>query len=104
MAKYHGYIGYGVDTETYPGVWEDVITERDYTGDVLKNRTNIQQNATVSASLTLNNYFSIIGDEFAFDNVYSIRYVTYLNKKFKVTGVEIERPRLILTVGGLYNG
>lgn len=104
MAKYHGYVGYGEDKETYPGVWEEVITEREYTGDVIKSRTNIQQTTTVSASLTLNNNFSILGDEFAFDNLYNIRYVTYSNKKFKVTGVEPERPRLILTVGGLYNG
>lgn len=104
MARYRVCIGYGIDTETYPGVWEEVIVERMYTGDIIKNKTNIQQSTTVSATITINNQFSIIGDSYAFENIFSIRYITYLNKKFKVTGVEIEGHRLLLVVGGMYNG
>ena len=104
MTKYHGYVGYAVDVEAYPGVWEEQITEHEYFGDVIKNRMNVQQTTTVNAGITISNSISIIGDPFAYDNFYAIRYVTYLGKKWSVTSIEINRPRLILTLGGIYNG
>ena len=103
MTKYHGYVGYAVDVEAYPGVWEEQITEHEYFGDVIKNRVNIQQSNTVNAGITINNNISIIGDPFAYENFYAIRYATYLGKKWNVTSVEVSRPRLILTLGGIYN-
>lgn len=103
MTKYHGYVGYAVDVEAYPGVWEEQITEHEYFGDVIKNRLNIQQSNTVNAGITINNNISIIGDPFAYENFYAIRYATYLGKKWNVTSVEVSRPRLILTLGGIYN-
>ena len=103
MTKYHGYVGYAVDVEAYPGVWEEQITEHEYFGDVIKNRVNIQQSNTVNAGITINNNISIIGDPFAYENFYAIRYATYLGKKWTVTSVEVSRPRLILTLGGIYN-
>ena len=103
MARYHGYVGYAIDVEAYPGVWEEQISEHEYFGDVLKNRINIQQGSVVNAKITISNSISIIADPFAFEHVYSMRYVTYLGKKWSILNVSIERPRLILTLGGLYN-
>ncbi len=104
MAKYHGYVGYAIDVEAYPGVWEEQITEHEYYGDVIKNKTSVQQNTTINAGIDIRNNISIIGDPFAYENFYAIRYVSYLGKKWKVSSIEIERPRLILTLGGIYNG
>ena len=104
MTKYHGYVGYAVDVEAYPGVWEEQITEHEYFGDVIKNRMNLQQNNVVNAGITINNSISIVGDPFAYENFYAIRYATYLGKKWTVTSVEVARPRLILTLGGVFNG
>lgn len=103
MAKYHGYVGYAIDVEAYPGVWEEQISEHEYFGDVLKNRINMQQGSVVNAKITISNSISIIADPFAFEHVYAMRYVTYLGKKWSILNVSIERPRLILTLGGLYN-
>ena len=103
MARYHGYVGYAIDVEAYPGVWEEQISEHEYFGDVLKNRINIQQNSNVNAKITISNSISIIADPFAYEHVYAMRYVTYLNKKWTITNIDIQRPRLILTIGGLYN-
>lgn len=103
MARYHGYVGYAVDVEAYPGVWEEQISEHEYFGDVLKNRINMQQGSVVNAKITISNSISIIADPFAFEHVYAMRYVTYLGKKWSIVNVSIERPRLILTLGGLYN-
>ena len=103
MARYHGYVGYAIDVEAYPGVWEEQISEHEYFGDVLKNRINMQQGSVVNAKITISNSISIIADPFAFEHVYAMRYVTYLDKKWSIVNVSIERPRLILTLGGLYN-
>ena len=103
MARYHGYVGYAIDVEAYPGVWEERISEHEYFGDVLKNRINMQQGSVVNAKITISNSISIIADPFAFEHVYAMRYVTYLGKKLSIVNVSIERPRLILTLGGLYN-
>lgn len=104
MTKYHGYVGYALDVEAYPGVWEEQITEHEYFGDVIRNKVSMQQNNVVNAGITINNSISIIGDPFAYDNFYAIRYATYLGKKWTVTSVEVSRPRLILTLGGVFNG
>lgn len=104
MAKYHGYVGYAIEVEAYPGVWEPQLIEHEYFGDVVKNRLNVQQGQAVNPTLTLSNSISIIADAFAYENFYAIRYVTYLGKKWSVTGIEIERPRILLTIGGIYNG
>ena len=103
MARYHGYVGYALDVEAYPGVWEEQISEHEYFGDVLKNRINMQQGSVVNAKITISNSISIIADPFAFEHVYAMRYVTYLGKKWSILNVSIERPRIILTLGGLYN-
>ena len=81
MARYHGYVGYAIDVEAYPGVWEERISEHEYFGDVLKNRINMQQGSVVNAKITISNSISIIADPFAFEHVYAMRYVTYLGKK-----------------------
>lgn len=103
MARYHGYVGYAIDVEAYPGVWEEQISEHEYFGDVLKNRINMQQGSVVNAKITISNSISIIADPFAFEHVYAMRYVSYLGKKWSIVNVSIEKPRLILTLGGLYN-
>ena len=103
MTRYHGYVGYAIDVEAYPGVWEEQISEHEYFGDVLKNRINMQQGSVINAKITISNSISIIADPFAFEHVYAMRYVTYLGKKWSIVNVSIERPRLILTLGGLYN-
>ena len=110
MARYHGYVGYAVDVEAYPGVWEEQIVEHEYFGDVLRNKVNMSQASSQSGGnnlnpkITISNSISIIGNPFAYEHVYAIRYVTYLGKRWTVTSVDIERPRLVLTIGGLYNG
>lgn len=103
MAKYSGSIGFATSTETYPGVWEEVITDRKYYGDLIRSRANVQQNA-VNGSVNITNEISIIADPYAYENCYSMRYITFLNKKWCVNSIEVEYPRLKITMGGLYNG
>lgn len=106
MAKYCGKIGYAI-LEEIPagsGVSVENIVERTYYGDVVRNTRRISANDKVNSDIEISNEFSIVSDPFAAQNFHSIRYVTYMGSKWRVSSVDVQYPRLILTVGGLYNG
>lgn len=104
MAKFYGKIGYGETVETGPGVWEDQITEVPYFGDVIRNIRKIQEEPKVNSDLTLNNSISIVADAYANEHFFAIRYVAWMGALWTVSEVEIQSPRLILRLGGVYNG
>lgn len=103
--RYYGKIGYSVSVETAADVYKDVIQEYYYSGDVVRNylRDQEKQSSTVD-DISLSNQFSIVADPFAYSHFSSIKYLEWLGQKWKVTGVEIAYPRLLLTIGGLWNG
>jgi len=103
MAKYHGKIGFGQTSEIKPGVWKDTITEKNYYGDILQNYVRNENSQQVNDNLNISNRFSIISDPFATQNFHSIKYLEYLGIKWKVTSVDLQYPRLILSVGGVWN-
>lgn len=104
MPKFYGNIGYAISKETAPGVWVEDIVEYKYSGDVYRNTRKLQSGNQVNDSIDISNEISILSDPFANENFHSMRYVTYMGAKWKVSSVEVRYPRLILTVGGLYNG
>lgn len=104
MPKFYGSIGYAISKETAPGVWVEDIVEHQYSGDVYRNTRKLQSGNQVNDSIDISNEISILSDPFANENFHSMRYVTYMGAKWKVSSVEVRYPRLILTVGGLYNG
>ena len=104
MAKFYGEIGYAETTETAPGVWTDVVTERKYFGDVIKNTRRLEAGEGLNDNLTINNMVSIVADPFAYQHFHAMRYVNWMGALWKITNVEVQRPRLILTIGGVYNG
>ena len=103
MAKWHGNIGYGIQTESSPGVSTNVIKERSYSGEMLKNYRKQESSGSVNDNINIANTISIIADPFAYENFHAMVYVEIMNAKWKITGVEVQYPRLLLTVGGLYN-
>jgi len=104
MAKFHGNIGYATSTETSPGVWTDVVTEREYFGDVIREAKQWAKGNQVNDDLTISNRISIIADDFAYENFSAMKYVIWAGVYWKVSSIEIQRPRFILTIGGVYNG
>lgn len=105
MAKFYGPIGYGVTKETRPGVWTDTIVERPYRGDVLQNYRKISQGESINDNIDVSNRLSIISDPFAMQHFHQIKYVKWMGAYWKVTTIDAsQRPRLILTIGGVYNG
>lgn len=104
MAKWYGTVGYVETVETSPGVWEDQITERKYYGEFVKNTSKFQTANQLNDNVNIANEVSIVSDPYAKDHFYEIRYIEFWGAKWKITNVEVKYPRLILTIGGLYNG
>lgn len=104
MAKYCGVVGFAVTEETRPGIWTNVVTEREYYGDVLSNARRLQTIDQLNDDINVSNRISIVADAFANENFHSMRFIEYMGTVWKVTNVEVQRPRLILTLGGVYNG
>ena len=104
MAKFSGNVGFVDFVETAPGVITPIATERTYRGDVLRKRQSWESVDQINPNLRLDHRISIVGDEFAVSNLNTIRYVTYSNVKWTVVSVEVKRPRLILSLKGVYNG
>lgn len=103
MAKFYGKIGYAETAETSPGVWTEQITERNYFGDLNRNSRRLQTANQLNDNIDIANEFSILADPFAYANFHSMRYVEYMGTKWKISNVEVQYPRLILTTGGVYN-
>lgn len=103
MAKFYGKIGYGKQVETAPGVWEEQISEHFYYGDVVRNTRSLQNSQNLNDNINVNNQFSIVADPFAVQNFHLMKYIEYMNVKWKITNVEVQYPRLLLSVGGVYN-
>lgn len=105
MAKWYGEIGFEIQTETVPGVWKPTITTRNYYGDILEWSRRLQNaSEQVNDNITISDKISIVADPFARENFYTMKYVEYMGAKWKVTHVSVQYPRLILSVGDLYNG
>ena len=103
MAKFFGPVGYGTESESAAGVWAGV-TERSYYGDVMKNASRIDDGQAKANEIVLNNQISIVADPYAYENFFAIRYVKWLGAYWTVTNVTVQRPRLLLTIGGVYRG
>lgn len=106
MAKYFGIVGYGESTETpaNSGIWKDVITEREYYGDIIRNARRLEEGETLNSDITPDNSISIVADPYANDHFFAIRYIHWAGNVWTVSHVEARPPRLILRLGSVYNG
>ena len=97
-------MGYAVTLEARPGIWEEKLIERNYYGDVIRNTRRLENGESVNDDVVLNNSISIVADPYAYQNILAIRYIRWMGALWKVTNVEVQSPRLLLTIGGVYNG
>lgn len=104
MSRFFGTVGYSETTETTPGVWTEVVTERQYYGDITRNTRRWERGEHLNDDIDINNMIEIVADAYAYDHFFAIKYVKWMGALWRVTNVEVQRPRLILTVGGVYNG
>lgn len=104
MARFAGNVGFGFSTEVRPGVYDDVVTEKLYLGDVRRSARQANTGEKLNDDLTVENTIEIVADSYASDNIFAIRYVEWAGTKWKVPSVEVQGVRLLLRLGGVYNG
>lgn len=104
MAKFYGKVGYGESVETSPGVYTDVITEVLYQGDVFRNSRRLEPSDQVNNDLSVNNSISIVADAYANEHFFAMRYIEWQGALWYISEVTVEPPRLLLRLGGVYNG
>lgn len=106
MAKFSGLIGYVDSVEDPPGsgVWEPIATERSLQGDILTNTRRFESGQEVNGNIVLSNRISVVADEYAIKHYFKIKYVRLEEVNWLVTTVEVQSPRLILSLGGVYVG
>lgn len=104
MAKFYGKIGYGESVESAPGVHTDQVVEYPYFGDVLRNTRTLREGESLNNDLSVNNSISIVADAYANEHFFAIRYVEWAGTLWIVSEVEVQSPRLLLRLGGVYHG
>lgn len=105
MSKFNGIIAYSKESETIPGVWDRIDVESVYKGNILDMPTySLEPTSNANDPIYPRHSISIIPDDELVNNINSIRYVIWLNQKWTVKTIKYKRPRLILYLGGPYNG
>lgn len=104
MAKYYGKIGFAESVESAPGVHVEKIVERNYYGELVRNSRRLQSANQLNDNINISNEISIVADPYADKNFHMMRYIEFMGTKWKISNVEVQPPRLILTVGGVWNG
>lgn len=104
MPKFFGAVGFVNTVETKPGVWVEQEIERKYYGDLVRNTRRLESADQLNDNVTISNQISIVADPYARDHMWSMRYIVFQGAKWKVSSIEVQYPRLVLSVGGLYNG
>ncbi len=104
MAKFYGKVGYAANVETAPSVWQEEWTIKTHSGDLLENRRKLVDGSIVNPGISISNKISIVATPYAREHFHEIRWVEFQNSKWTVSDVTVNYTRLILTLGGLYNG
>lgn len=102
MAKYSGLVGYVTEEEISPGVWQPKNNSRKMRGDIIRQTSNNQNDMKVNNDTTLSHRVSLVGDAYAFSNYYDIKWIDIDGYRWKVSSVEVQRPRIIVSLGGPY--
>lgn len=105
MAKFSGPVGFvGQAVETEPGVYEETVIEKTYFGDVIRNTLQVRDGEKVNRDISVNNSISILADAYASNHFFAIRYVKWQGVLWSVNSVDVQSPRLLLSLGEVYNG
>jgi hypothetical protein len=103
MNRWCGKVGYEIVSKTGTDLYTPTVVERVYYGDCDRLYNHVQNSKDgINDDLQLNMQVRIVADAFAFEHANCIRYVEVFNSKWKVTSIEIGRPRITLNCGGAY--
>lgn len=103
MAKYSGLVTYVTQVESRPGIWTNAEVSHTMKGDILRKGSTFQNGDRVNGEVTLNHRVSLVADAYALGNYHNMKYIQLDGRDWFITSVEVQRPRIIVTVGGLKN-
>ena len=104
MAKSCIKIGFAKTVETSPGIWDEQIQEKVYYADVTRRYVKQNYNNTINANVDISNTLSVVANPEILTNLQSIRYVNWMGQRWSIGSIEVNYPRLILGIGGIWNG
>lgn len=104
MKRFHGEVGYGESVELAPGVHDYVITARNYFGDIIRNTRRLDSGENLNNDISVGNSISIVADAYAHEHFFAMKYIKWAGVNWIISEVEVQSPRLILRLGGVYNG
>lgn len=104
LAKFYGAIGYALLEESSPGVWIDTIVEKNYRGDIVLDQRRLQSSENLNDNINIDNSISILADAYAYENLGHMKYIVWNKVAWKIQSFSINRPRIVLQIGGVYNG
>lgn len=106
MARFYGEVGYAdtIENPADSGVWVDSVVEYSYFGDVTRASRRLDKGENLQDNIIISNSISVVADQYAIEHFFNIRYVRWAGTLWTVTNVEVQSPRLILSLGSVYNG
>ena len=106
MARFYGPIGFitNIEEPEGSGIWIEKPIERKYRGLITRNSKRWDNGEGINKNLNISNTISIVADPYLSNNLNAIRYIKWLGGYWEINSVDVESPRLILSIGGVYNG
>lgn len=104
MTKWAGKIGFSETVKTALDVYSEVITEKQYYGEVTKNTRRWDSSDNVNDNFVVSNGISVIADDYLFTHLKYMRYVIWQGIRWKIKDISVEYPRLNMSIGDIYNG
>lgn len=101
--KFCGKIGFALTKEDPPGSWKEVVEDRIYFGDIQRYNASWESSEYLNDNFNIKNDISVLADSFLMENAGAMRYINYLGTNWKINSMNIQYPRIILTIGGVYN-
>ena len=93
-----------VQDEIKPSKWVEKAIEKQYYGDILKNNFRWESGSSVNDDINISNRISVIADNYMTSNLQYMKYIEISGAFWKINSIDIQAPRLILEIGGIWNG
>lgn len=102
--KWYGKIGYALTEDNGDGVWTPTMSWRQYYGDVQRFSRHVDGGSNINDNLNISNTISILADPYALENLGYMKCIEWMGNLWEISAIDISYPRMILTIGGVYNG
>ena len=101
--KFYGEVGFVKTIVNEVSVAEESVTLVPYYGEIIRDKRRIDSSDKIVKDISLQNEVSIVADKFMTDNLAWIKFVKWRGINWSVDSVDINYPRITLSLGGVYN-